>query len=105
MLQRRQVVINMLPVFQAERFSAGEDRGQVRIAVAVTVGHAAAVERHCGIEQRPLCVPHFAQTVEEIAELGDGEQAAEKNDVLASFKSSYNQATLKELLEAIKQQP
>ena len=64
-----QVVVNVLTVFQSQLCSSGQHQRQARIAVAVTVSHATAVQRHRGIEQRAVGVLRFTQPVEEIGEL------------------------------------
>ncbi len=69
----RQIEIDVRAVLVTERFSAGEDGRQVGVAVAVTVGHAAAPEDLRGIEQGRVPFPVFLQLVEEVAELADEE--------------------------------
>ena len=67
----RQVVINVLAVLEAERAASGEDGGQVRVAVAVAVAHAAAEEHHRAVEQRVLAIAHGGELVEKVRGLRD----------------------------------
>ncbi len=69
----RQVEINVCAVLVAKRFAASEDGGKVGVAVAVTVGHAAAPEDLRGIEQGCVAFLVLFELVEEIAELADEE--------------------------------
>lgn len=72
----REAVINVLAVFQAEPFPAGEQDGQVAVAVAVAVAHAAAEEHHRAVQQRLVAVLHRAQLVEKMRELLHDEDVA-----------------------------
>ena len=68
------VEVEMAAVLQAEVGAAGEHQREVRVAVAVAVGHAAAEKRHRGAEERFAAeVLGLRESREEVAELLDGE--------------------------------
>ena len=77
-----QVEVHVRAVLVAEGFASGDDGGQVRIAVAVAVGHAAAPEHLGGVQEAVVLLLEGLELIEEIAELADEEgvglgQAAE----------------------------
>ena len=64
----------MAAVLQAEVGATGEHEGEIGITVAMTVGHAAAEERHRGAEKGLATkVLRLGEPGEEVAELLDGE--------------------------------
>ena len=56
--------------------ATGQDGGQVGIAVAVAVTHAAAKEHHRSVEQRVFAIADGDELVEEVGELLGDERVA-----------------------------
>ena len=65
----RQVEIQVASMLQSQRFPAGQDQGQVGIAVAVTVGHATAKQHHGAIQQGVLLFLNRRQLIQEVTKL------------------------------------
>ena len=63
-------------VAQTEAASTGDDDGQVRIAVTVTVAHAAAEEHHRAVEQWLAAVIHGLELIKKVSELLDEKDVA-----------------------------
>jgi len=70
----RQVEVDVLAMLNAQRFSAGKNQWQVRIAMTVSVSHAAAPQNLCAVDQTFVAILVIRELVQEVTELLDQER-------------------------------